>query len=508
VSKRDGNIPLVPHFNPITEKWNGWMGQPTYRLEKKMRAENVAWAYEKLLSEGIEKIREYAAENSEHPALIWVAANTILHAAYSGKYNHVDKMIDRVIGKVREMQHVEESERANPASNFVEFCTRAGYPEPFAKQIEMMIFGTRTPGIKLLLGSRGYGKTDYVVILGFAWSIFLDPTMTILLITKSDTKNKGIVGEIERVLRANGVGFDVASTSELRVRGLTGKEPSLSAITNGSKSVRGRHPRKVVMDDPVTEEDTSETTRNQVQKLYFELCKVCNDILIIGQPVHKFDLYEYLRPKLKQVMEVPHGVIPELDHDLEAQRIAGVSEESISASYHLKVLSENGSPFEKINSIDRFPPGSCVAFIDPSFEGGDTTAISVIKGHFDGVVVYGCAWKRAWFDLIDEFQEIITSKGVERLCFETNSLGEQPIILLRSLIEGCGIVGKKSLGSKHGRIMAAAPYAPMIFLAEDSNTSYKDQVRKYEYGAKVDDGPDSLATGLEWIGLIRGPGTR
>jgi hypothetical protein len=203
-------------------------------------------------------------------------------------------------------------------------------------------------------------------------------------------------------------------------------------------------------------------------------------------------------------MEVPWGTIPELDHDLEAQRIAGVSEESISASYHLKVISENGSPFEKIGSIAKYPVGSSVAFIDPSFEGGDTTAITVARAHFDGVAVWGKVWKRAWFDVIDEFQAIITSKGVERLCFETNALGEQPIILLRSLIDGCGIVGKKSVGNKHARIMAAAPYAPSIFLAEDSNDGYKDQVRKYEYGAKVDDGPDSLAGVLEWIGLIRG----
>lgn len=500
------DFPKVPHYNPVTERWNDWMTQPTFRLEKKMKAENIAYAYERVLSSSLQDVRQWADENSQEPALIWVAANTVLHAAYSGKYQQVDKMIDRVIGRAESREHLNEVERANPATNFVEFCIRAGYPEPFAKQIEMMHFGMRTPGIKLLLGSRGYGKTDYVVILGMAWSIFCDPTISFLLVTKSETKNKGIVGEVYEALKANGVLFDTESGTELRVKGLRGKEPTVSAITNGSRTVRGRHPRKVILDDPVTEEDTSETTRLQVQKLYFELCKVCNDILIIGQPVHKHDLYEYLRPKLKNVMEVPHGTIPELDHDLEAQRIAGVSEESISASYHLKVISEHGSPLENIGRIEKFPPGACVAFIDPSFEGGDYTAISVLKAHFDGVAVWGKCWKRSWFNLFDEFQEVFTSLGVERVCFETNALGEQPIILLREMIEGPGIIGKKSLGNKHARIMSAAAYSRFIYLAEDSESTYKEQVIKYEYGAKNDDGPDSLASGLEWLGLIRGTG--
>jgi hypothetical protein len=52
--------------------------------------------------------------------------------------------------------------------------------------------------------------------------------------------------------------------------------------------------------------------------------------------------------------------------------------------------------------------------------------------------------------------------------------------------------------------MAAGAYSHMIFLCKESTQAYKDQVTKYEYGVKIDDAPDSLATGLEWIGLIRG----
>jgi hypothetical protein len=41
-------------------------------------------------------------------------------------------------------------------------------------------------------------------------------------------------------------------------------------------------------------------------------------------------------------------------------------------------------------------------------------------------------------------------------------------------------------------------------LCRDSHPAYIKEVIGYEYNSKHDDAPDSLASGLEWIGLIRG----
>src|SRR5690606_23939256 len=123
---------------------------------------------------------------------------------------------------------------------------------------------------------------------------------------------------------------------------------------------------------PVTPDDESEATRRKAERLYDELLKLCDDIAVIGQPVHKYDLFEKLRPLIKK-LEVPYGSIPELDVDLEAQRLAGVTEESIQASYFLKAPSEGATPFDGVQYIDDFPPGESVAFIDPSFKGKDYT---------------------------------------------------------------------------------------------------------------------------------------
>lgn len=497
--------------------WNKWAKGYVYQVYDeemvRMTQENTARTIEYCLTATNEQLKEIMEANKE-PNLVRIVASTLLREYENGQFRDTNRLLDRVIGRATQRVEVVSSPVPTVRVDFKTFANRAGYEMPYDLQVEMMNFGVFSTGAKMILGSRGYGKTDYVVILGVAYSLYLDwidaaiegrsPELTYLVITKSDERNASILTEIGKAATANGVVFTKQSASTLRIEGLRGKDHSVSALTIGSSAFRGRHPKRIIMDDPVTEEDSSEATRRRVQRVYNEVSKLTANILIIGQPVHKFDLYETLRPFLDK-MEVPHGSIPELDHDLVAQRLAGVSEESIQASYFLKVISEAGNPLENVSFLDAFPPGgNSVAFVDPSFEGGDYTAMTVIKVHFEGVAVFGKCWKRAWFNCVDEIQDVITETGVQRLCFETNSLGEQPIVLLRELLDGVGVVGRKSLGNKHARIMAAGPFSKSIYLAKSSDRAYIDQIVKYEYGAKNDDAPDSLASALEWIGLIRG----
>jgi len=489
--------------------WSTWASEPFFGISKNdiaMNRKNAVACIEFLLKTD-RATAEAIANDNDDPNLIWVLANTLLREGQIGKPRYTWRMLEAVIGKEPTKLEISDTVQHKEIVCFEEFVYNAGYPEPFEKQIQMREFANG-PGARLLLGARNYGKTDYVTILNSGYELYADymtgnPTLTYLLVTKSDSRNASIISEIGRALECNGVVKVKQNLSCVRVKGLIGKDHSFDALTLGSTAFRGRHPRRVIMDDPITEDDDSEATRKRAQKKYNELSKLTPNVLVIGQPVHKFDLYETLRPMLTK-MEVPYGSIPELDVDLDAQRLAGVSEESIQASYFLNVVSEAGNPLEKVKFLDEFPAASSVAFIDPSFEGGDYTAMSVVTQHFDGVAVFGKAWKRAWYDCVDEMQAVISKYQVGRLCFETNSLGEQPIILLRDLIEGCGIVGRKTTGNKHARIASLGPYAENIHIAKNSDRIYIDQVKKYEYGSKYDDSPDSLASCLQWIGLIRG----
>jgi hypothetical protein len=416
-------------------------------------------------------------------------------------------LLDRLVGKPKSeinINMVPNTEQENKILTFSEFCENAGYPKPFEKQIEMKDFCLHSFGPRLLLGARGYGKTDYITILGLAYEIYLNPLKRkYLIMTKSREKNSALLNEIAGACEKAGVAFEKKNSTCIRAGGLLGKDHSVSAVTVKSVSLRGRHPDLIICDDIITPEDVSEATRLHVERIYFELNKLSPQIALIGQPVHKYDLYETLRPLLKK-LEVPYGQIPELDADLDAQRLAGVSEDSIQKSYYLVVGTDEATPFDKVKYLDRFPVGdAAVAFIDPSFEGGDFTALTIMKAYMEGIAVVGFVYKKAWNHCIDEISKQITRFNVKRLAFETNCLGDQPIELLRKSFN-IGVVGRKSNTNKHSRIMSAGMFAHMIHISKESDKLYIEHVVKYEYKSKYDDAPDSLASCLSWLGLIRG----
>jgi hypothetical protein len=132
--------------------------------------------------------------------------------------------------------------------------------------------------------------------------------------------------------------------------------------------------------------------------------------------------------------------------------------------------------------------------------------MSIGRQHFEGVAIQGHAWKKSWEDCLPEIMRACQAFEVKKLCFETNSLGLMPLKILREALSelGVSVVGRDSTGFKHSRIMAAGTFAHMIHLAKTSDRIYVQQTTKYEYGSKFDDAPDSLASLLEWIGLIRG----
>lgn len=492
-------------------------GRPSDPLGRSLRqlTQNEFQDIANLVIRGTINDAEKLARNKDGNLSTAYIARAICRGYKRGDIFTFDKILDRVIGKsvIAPPPDPQAAPKIQGKKSFEEFCEAAGYPKPFPKQCEMREFGMTSGPPRLLLGARNYGKTDYVTVMGVAYAIYIDYLTgalvdTTLIVTKSEERNAAMLEEIKKACEANGVIFEKANASCLRVDGLRGKDHSVSAVTIGTTSLRGRHPKRVIMDDPVTEDDVSEATRRRVQRKYNELSKLTMNILVIGQPVHKADLYESLRPLLRK-MEVPHGQIPELDADLELMKLAGISPESISASYHLKVISESGFPLENIKLLDAYPPGDSVAFIDPAFgsaKGGDYTALTILRGHFDGVAVQGHVWRRAWNHCLPDITAKLTALGVRRLGFETNSLGDMPLIILREALKeyGIGVVGKCSTNAKHSRIMNAGAFSELIYLSKQSDRVYIEQVVNYEYGSKNDDAPDSLASCLEFVGLIRG----
>ena len=401
--------------------------------------------------------------------------------------------------------------KVNIMKSYPEYCAGVGYPAPFQKQVEMYDFAfqyrNKTP--RLILGARGYGKTDYITINGSGFELLKNNQLKILLITKENERGKEIVAEIREGLSRQGIKFANRAKKKIRLKGCRGKEDNFTALTIRSRGLRGRHPDLIIMEDPITPEDTSETERRRVKKVYEELLKLSKNVVIIGQPVHAEDLYQELRNVIP-TLEVWYGAIPELDADLAVERSAGVSEASIQASYFGVIIDDNSLPFRNIERVDYYAKNN-VMFIDPSHKGGDLTAIAI--GGFIGDVlpVVGFAFKKAWYDCLEELDTILGQFNVGRICIETNGLGELPIMQLRSAGLS-GVMGKNHTGNKHSRIMNCASFVESLKLTQYSGASailksandlFIERVRKYEYNIKQDDPPDAMAGLCGMIGIIK-----
>lgn len=420
--------------------------------------------------------------------------------------------------------------------DFLEFCKLAGYPTPYPKQQEMRQFAFPDDPKKelprLILGARDYGKTDFVTILGACYKIYKNRQFYILLITKEDNRGKEIVSEIKAILEKVGVALKGKSESKIYTKEATGKEPTMTNLSVRSKGLRGRHPDMVILEDIITPDDASEAERKRVEKVYEEVLKLTMNVVVIGQPVHKLDLFQKLR-YLVDTIEVKYGDIPELDTDLQAQRAAGVGEASISASYYLKILEDSSLPFGNVKSCN-YSAQNAVAFIDPSHKGGDYTAIAIGGMHFEHLIVSGFAFKRAWYDCLDELQFLFQFFGVRSIRFETNNLGDEPVNKMRLL--GAPCEGYNSNDNKHSRIINAAFFSEHILLQNfaeleqwyveqrianfkemperiqkdyekfmmeilQANQIFVDQTKTYEYRASFDDSPDSLAGLIKYLGI-------
>lgn len=431
------------------------------------------------------------------------------------KYYERQEDLERSLKNGEILNQVQDDGRddgENPL-DFAECCARAGYPSPYPKQVEMATF-VRDIGPRLLLGARGYGKTDYGVICAVAFALLQDVDDTWLIVTKEEQRGKDILGEIARVLEAHGKTLERNNARLLTLTGHTGKDPNVAVLPLRSKSFRGRHPKHIICDDIITPDDVSAAERAKVEAVLAELMKLTQNVILIGQPAHAKDVYAKMR-KLSGVrkMELPYGSIPELDHDLEAQRAAGISEASIQASYFLQISESERMPFAGLAYVNFFPGSGAAGFVDPSHEGSDYTAFAVGAMNFDNFIVAGFAWQKAWDDCIEDIVAVMNALKVTRFAFETNGLGKHPVLLLRQ--HGANVREWKSETNKHGRILNAATFKGHIKLAQylppqlstpgfrEAQLAFNNMVVDYEYKAEHDDAPDALASLMQFLGLVK-----
>lgn len=417
---------------------------------------------------------------------------------------------------INELLEILELGLDNKPHNFEEFCINSGYPKPYKLQVDWcdrLLFKEKET--RLFLGARAYGKTDYLTICGSAWKIYNDPKTTIMIFCKTQERSRAILRAIAECLEKNGIKLKKKNAKEIRTIENFGKQPTASAWSIGSSGIRGNHPQLVIMDDPITPEDTSEATRKRVKTTYSECLSLVPNILIIGQPVHKNDLYMELCDCISTT-RAKWGTIKELDKDLNELRSQGMDEETIKANYFLEIADNGRLPFKNCEIVDYYPAEISQAFIDPAKEGVDYTALTIATSHFENLIVLGFAFNKSWDNALPDIIDLVRAFKVCKLGFETNGIGEFPLKFIRNELKqnsiDCRVVGMNNTENKHKRIMTAGsskftPYIKFSRIAVNNklysaNKLYIDFCRNYEYNVKVDDPPDSLASCMQQMNLI------
>ena len=163
-----------------------------------------------------------------------------------------------------------------------------------------------------------------------------------------------------------------------------------------------------------------------------------------------------------------------------------------------------GYPFTSIRQItmDGGDVRILGAFLDPSFKGGDFTALSFIGTSSGRLIGWGKVWRAPWNRVTKQIANELRKTPPDHFWYEDNSLGSVPADKFGDL--GFAAIAHCTLGNKENRIYKSAAHVAdrLLLVANLCNAEYINQVLKYNDKAENDDAPDSLASCLIKCGII------
>ena len=175
--------------------------------------------------------------------------------------------------------------KGNDKISINEFAVNAGYRplEDFQMDQYNFIYNPDLQEPRMLMGSRGTGKSVTCSIIGAAYQIYLNPNFTIALITKEAKRSAELVRAVGQCLEANGIELEEFNGIKLNIKGKAKhiSQANCKGLALGGRGFRGLHPDLIIMDDPVTEIDAwSATERIRVKDKYDEIVKLNSNIAI------------------------------------------------------------------------------------------------------------------------------------------------------------------------------------------------------------------------------------
>ncbi|HCE3204004.1 TPA: phage terminase large subunit [Vibrio parahaemolyticus] len=145
----------------------------------------------------------------------------------------------------------------------------------------------------------------------------------------------------------------------------------------------------------------------------------------------------------------------------------------------------------------------CVAFLDPSYKGGDFTALSFVSQTRGYVFAWGYCFPHSWNSAIDQIAEKINLFPVVEFYYEDNGVGTAPQDYFS--VRGIDAIPRTTLGNKHDRIFRVGAFLNLmrLRLVENwSNQEWLTQHKKFNKDAEHDDAPDATTNCAVRSGIV------
>lgn len=377
--------------------------------------------------------------------------------------------------------------------------------------------------IYVLKSCRGSFKSS-VVTLFIALLIICKPNKTIIFMRKTDNDVKEIVEKVSKILQTPqfqafsqilyGHGYTLTKNTAFEINttlktDLGGKSQLMALGSSGS--LTGKHSDYIIVDDLCNIKDrASHAERERVKAVWMELQNVRNRggvSIVLGTTWHKQDVFSLMPPAdiytcydcckygimtMKEIENLKKTMTPAL----------------FAANYELKFIANEDAIFTDIRYLrpsdmteqeikDGVKPkdlmDGCIAHLDASYGGGDTTALTLMKKLPDGrIIAFGKVWEKHVKHCMNEITMLCNFYNYRCLWMETN--GDKGYLAQEFRQRGMKVMTYHEKMNKDVKIQTYlyGAWQDILWL-EETDGNYVNQVMDYTENAEIVDAPDSGA---------------
>ena len=341
---------------------------------------------------------------------------------------------------------------------------------------------------------------------------------------KTDNDVKEIVEKVSKILHTpqfqafsqilygHGYNFTKDTAFEINTTlktDLGGKSQLLAIGSSGS--LTGKHSDYIIVDDLCNIKDrASNAERERIKNVWMELQNVRNRggrTIAVGTTWHKQDVFSLMPPADIYTCYdcCKYGIMTE--KEIEALKKT-MTPALFAANYELKFIANEDAIFTDIRYLkpsdmteqeikDGVKPkdlmDGCIAHLDASYGGGDTTALTLMKKLPDGrIIAFGKVWEKHVKHCMNEITMLCNFYNYRTLWMETN--GDKGYLAQEFRDRGMKVMTYHEKMNKDIKIQTYLYGAWQdIYWLEETDANYVNQIMDYTENAEIVDAPDSGA---------------